>query len=59
MCPCLDLDIHRSKEIVDVTQESKVGITYCSMVLATNIERMAYGCYSNSCREKIGRRYVA
>jgi hypothetical protein len=37
---CLDLNIHKSNEVVAVTHESKVGITYCSMVLATN-ERMA------------------
>jgi hypothetical protein len=35
---CLYLNIHKSKEVV-VTHESKVGITYYSMVLATN-ERM-------------------
>jgi hypothetical protein len=35
-----DLDIHKSKEIVVVTHESKARITNCSMVLATN-ERMA------------------
>ncbi len=35
---CLHLNIHKSKKIV-VTHESKVGITYYSMVLATN-ERM-------------------
>ncbi len=37
---CLDLDIHKSKEIVVVTHESKTIIIDCSMVLATN-ERMA------------------
>jgi hypothetical protein len=41
MCLCLYLDIHKSKEVVDVTQESKVGITYRSMVLATNIDGIA------------------
>jgi hypothetical protein len=34
----LDFNIHKSKEIV-VTQESKVGITYISVVLVIN-ERM-------------------
>jgi hypothetical protein len=34
---CLDLDIHKSKEVIVVTHESKVRITYCSMVLATNV----------------------
>ncbi len=33
---CLDLDIHKSNEVVVVTHESKAVITYCSMVLATN-----------------------
>jgi hypothetical protein len=37
---CLNLDIHKSKEVVVVTHESKMGITYCSMILATN-EMMA------------------
>jgi len=37
---CLDLGIHKSKDIVVVTHEFEMGITYCSMVLATN-ERMA------------------
>ncbi len=36
---CLDLGIHKSKEVVVVTHDFKVGIAYCSMVLATN-ERM-------------------
>jgi ABC-type cobalamin/Fe3+-siderophores transport system ATPase subunit len=33
---CLDLGIHKSKEVVVVTHEYEMGITYCSMVLATN-----------------------
>jgi hypothetical protein len=33
---CQDLNIHKSKEANIVTYESKEGITYCSMVLATN-----------------------
>jgi len=37
---CLDLNIHKSKEVVVVTHESKMGVTYYSMVLATN-EKMA------------------
>ncbi len=37
---CQDLDIHKSKEAIIITHESKVEIAYCSMVLATN-ERMA------------------
>jgi hypothetical protein len=32
----LDLHIHKSKEIVVVTHESKARIIDCSMVLATN-----------------------
>ncbi len=35
---CLDLGIHKSKEVVVVTHEYEMGITYCSMVLATNEE---------------------
>jgi hypothetical protein len=38
---CQDLNIHKSKEVIIITQESKIGITYCSMVLATN-EMMAF-----------------
>ncbi len=33
---CQDQDIHKSKEVIIVTHESKAEITYCSMVLATN-----------------------
>jgi hypothetical protein len=33
---CLELDNHKSKEAIVVTYESKVGITYYSMDLATN-----------------------
>jgi hypothetical protein len=35
---CPNLNIHKSKEVIVVTHESKVGITYCFMVLATNEE---------------------
>jgi hypothetical protein len=34
---CLDLDIHKSKDDVAVIQDSKVKITYYSMVLETTI----------------------
>jgi hypothetical protein len=37
---CPNLNIHKSKKVIDVTHESKAGITYCSMVLTTN-DRMA------------------
>ncbi len=36
---CLDLDIHKSKETIVVTHESKANIANCSFFLATN-ERM-------------------
>jgi hypothetical protein len=33
---CQDLNIHKSKEAIIVTHESKMEIAYFSMVLATN-----------------------
>jgi hypothetical protein len=36
---CPNLDIHKSKENVVITHESKMEIIYCSMVSTTN-ERM-------------------
>jgi hypothetical protein len=33
---CPNLDIHKSKEAIAITYESKMGITYYSMVLTTN-----------------------
>jgi hypothetical protein len=33
---CPNLDIQKLKKTIVVTHESKAGITYCSMVLATN-----------------------
>ncbi len=32
---CPNLDIHKSKDVIAITQDSKVGITYFSMVLKT------------------------
>jgi len=32
---CPDLDIHKSKDAIAITQDSMVGITYSSMVLET------------------------
>jgi hypothetical protein len=34
---CLDFDIHKSKHVVGITHESKMGITYCSKVLTTKV----------------------
>jgi hypothetical protein len=34
---CLDLDIHKSKDDVAVTQDYRAKITYSSMVLETNV----------------------
>jgi hypothetical protein len=33
---CPNLDIHKSKEVIVVTHEFKMGITHYSMVLTTN-----------------------
>jgi ABC-type cobalamin/Fe3+-siderophores transport system ATPase subunit len=33
---CLDLGIQKSKEVIVLTHESEMGITYCSMVLIIN-----------------------
>jgi hypothetical protein len=32
---CPNLNIHKSKKVIDVTHESKARITYCSIVLTT------------------------
>ncbi len=44
---CLDLNIHKSKETIVITHESKVNIAYCSLFLATN-ERLTCWTFASN-----------